>query len=183
MIRRAFVMFTLALAAGLGASSTVAQSPPNTVALQPSPDIPGVIAGGTMPEVVIKGLTSSDDPLWLPDVGLIFSEFAGQPHRAAGRARPARHVHRRSAQPAWHDRRRAGPDHFDPDEARFDGTSRGVAERAKRKSSRRIGRARLSAVRTTSSPTRKAACTSRTRRAMPRAARLPRCTTCRLAAN
>ena len=33
-----------------------------------------VIAGGTMPEVVIKGLTSSDDPLWVPNVGLLFSE-------------------------------------------------------------------------------------------------------------
>ena len=28
-----------------------------------------------MPEVVIKGLTSSDDPLWLPNIGLVFSEF------------------------------------------------------------------------------------------------------------
>ncbi len=27
-----------------------------------------------MPEVVIKGLTSSDDPLWLPNIGLVFSE-------------------------------------------------------------------------------------------------------------
>src|SRR6185503_19721812 len=51
-----------------------AQSPPNTVELQPSPDIAGVIAGGTMPEVVLKGLTSSDDPMWLPNIGLIFSE-------------------------------------------------------------------------------------------------------------
>ena len=74
MIRRTLVTLTLALAAGLSVSSTVAQSPPNTVQLQPSPDIPGVIAGGTMPEVVIKGLTSSDDPLWLPNIGLIFSE-------------------------------------------------------------------------------------------------------------
>jgi hypothetical protein len=61
MIRRTLVTLTLALAAGLSVSSSVAQSPPNTVALQPSPDIPGVIAGGTMPEVVVKGLTSSDD--------------------------------------------------------------------------------------------------------------------------
>ena len=29
-----------------------------------------------MPEVVVKGLKSSDDPLWLPGIGLIFSEFA-----------------------------------------------------------------------------------------------------------
>jgi gluconolactonase len=74
MIRQAFASLTLALAVGLGASPSAAQSPPNTVAFQPSPNIPGVIAGGTMPQVVIKGLTSSDDPLWLPDVGLIFSE-------------------------------------------------------------------------------------------------------------
>jgi gluconolactonase len=73
MIRHALATISLALAA-LGLSSSLAQTPPNPVALQPSPDIPGVIAGGTMPEVVIKGLTSSDDPFWLPGVGLIFSE-------------------------------------------------------------------------------------------------------------
>src|SRR5882724_8201725 len=70
MIRNAFVTFALAL----GVSSVLAQTPPNTVQLQPAPDIPGVIKGGTMPEVVIKGLTSSDDPFWLPNVGLIVSE-------------------------------------------------------------------------------------------------------------
>src|SRR5215510_15397545 len=70
MIRRAFVTLSLALIV----SSVVAQTPPNTVQLQPAPDIKGVIAGGTMPEVVVKGLTSSDDPLWLPNIGLIFSE-------------------------------------------------------------------------------------------------------------
>lgn len=74
MIRHAFATLTLALAASLCAFQAFAQSPPNTVALQPAPDIPGVIAGGTMPEVVVKGLTSSDDPLWLPNIGLIFSE-------------------------------------------------------------------------------------------------------------
>jgi len=74
MIRRTLVTLTLALAAGLSASASFAQSWPNTVELQLAPDIPGVIAGGTMPEVVVKGLTSSDDPLWIPNVGLIFSE-------------------------------------------------------------------------------------------------------------
>lgn len=74
MIRQAFLTLTLALAAGLGLSPATAQTPPNTVALQPAPNIPGVIAGGTMPEVVLKGLTSSDDSFWLPNVGLIFSE-------------------------------------------------------------------------------------------------------------
>src|SRR5262245_17563647 len=74
MTRPAFMTLTLALAAALGISSAAAQSPPNTVQLQPAPDIPGVIAGGTMPEAVVKGLTSSDDPLWLPNIGLVFSE-------------------------------------------------------------------------------------------------------------
>ena len=74
MIRQALATLTLALAAGLGVSPATAQTPPNTVQLQPAPDIAGVIAGGTMPEVVIKGLTSSDDPMWLPNIGLVFSE-------------------------------------------------------------------------------------------------------------
>ena len=74
MIRPTLVSLTLALISALGASFSVAQTPPNTVQLQPAPDIPGVIAGGTMPEVVVKGLTSSDDPLWLPNIGLLFSE-------------------------------------------------------------------------------------------------------------
>src|SRR4051812_29425035 len=74
MIRQALVRSIVVLGACFCVSSTVAQTPPNTVQLQPSPDIPGVIAAGTMPEVVIKGLTSSDDPLWVPNVGLLFSE-------------------------------------------------------------------------------------------------------------
>ena len=56
MIRHALVTLTLALAAGAGVSSTVAQTPPNTVQLQPAPDIAGVIAGGTMPEVVASSV-------------------------------------------------------------------------------------------------------------------------------
>jgi gluconolactonase len=74
MVRRALVTLTFALAAGLSVTSASAQSWPNTVELQLAPDIPGIIAGGTMPEVVVKGLTSSDDPLWVPNIGLIFSE-------------------------------------------------------------------------------------------------------------
>src|SRR5215510_12948305 len=31
-----------------------------------------------MPEVVVKGLTSSDDPMWVPNIGLIFSEAAAK---------------------------------------------------------------------------------------------------------
>src|SRR6478609_1722051 len=74
MIRRALIALTIALAAGLGTPAVFAQTPPNTTQLQPAPDMPGIIAGGTMPEVVLKGLTSSDDSFWLPNVGLIFSE-------------------------------------------------------------------------------------------------------------
>jgi gluconolactonase len=74
MTRHALMALAVALAAALSVCPTAAQSPPNTVQLQPAPDIAGVIAGGTMPEVVLKGLTSSDDPLWLPNIGLIFSE-------------------------------------------------------------------------------------------------------------
>ena len=74
MIRRTLMTLTLALAAGLSAPAAFAQSWPNTVELQLAPDLPGIIAGGTMPEMVVKGLTSSDDPLWIPEIGLIFSE-------------------------------------------------------------------------------------------------------------
>jgi sugar lactone lactonase YvrE len=62
------------LAFALAACPVFAQTPPNTTQLQPAPDIPGVIKGGTMPEVVIQGLTSADDAFWLPNVGVVFSE-------------------------------------------------------------------------------------------------------------
>jgi gluconolactonase len=74
MLCQVLVALTFALAAGLGMSPVFSQTPPNTTQLQPAPDIPGVIKGGTMPEVVIKGLTSADDAFWLPNVGVVFSE-------------------------------------------------------------------------------------------------------------
>ena len=74
MSRQVLVAWTFALAAGLGMASAFAQTPPNTAQLQPAPDIPGVIKGGTMPEVVIKGLTSADNSFLLPNVGVVFSE-------------------------------------------------------------------------------------------------------------
>jgi sugar lactone lactonase YvrE len=55
-------------------SPAAAQSPVNQVILQPAPDIPGVIKAGTLPEIVVRGLRAADDPLWLPTVGLIFTE-------------------------------------------------------------------------------------------------------------
>ena len=56
-------------------AALLAQAPaPDTVVVQPSPAIAGVISGGTRPEVVVKGLRSADDPIWVPNVGLVFTE-------------------------------------------------------------------------------------------------------------
>jgi gluconolactonase len=62
------------LAPCIGASSVAAQPAPNTVVLQPAPEIGGVIKGGTVPAIVVRGLQSADDPIWLPGIGLVFSE-------------------------------------------------------------------------------------------------------------
>ena len=45
-----------------------------SVATAQTPDIPGVIKGGTEAQVVVRGLRSADDPIWVPDVGLLFTE-------------------------------------------------------------------------------------------------------------
>lgn len=60
----------------LGVFPVSAQIAPGTVVLDPAPDIPSVIKGGTRPEVVVRGLRSADDPLWLPGIGLVFTESA-----------------------------------------------------------------------------------------------------------
>jgi len=65
------------LAACMGVSSASAQPAPNTVVLLPAPDIAGVIKGGTKPEIVARGLKSADDPIWLPNTGLLFTESQG----------------------------------------------------------------------------------------------------------
>lgn len=59
-------MRILATALGLlvGASGASAQTPA----------IHGVINAGTEAEVVVKGLRSADDPIWVPGVGLLFTE-------------------------------------------------------------------------------------------------------------
>jgi gluconolactonase len=46
------------------------------VATAQTPDIAGVIKGGTQPEVVVKGLRAADDPIWVSGVGLLFTESA-----------------------------------------------------------------------------------------------------------
>jgi len=65
------------LATCMGVSSASAQPAPNTVVLLPAPDIAGVIKGGTKPEIVARGLKSADDPIWLPNIGLLFTESQG----------------------------------------------------------------------------------------------------------
>ena len=70
-------MVAVGVAGWLGVSFLSAQTPPNTVVLQPAPDIPGVITGGTLPEIVVRGLRSADDPIWLQNIGLVFSESQG----------------------------------------------------------------------------------------------------------
>src|SRR5688572_10372298 len=48
--------------------------PPASIPRQPSTAIDGVIEGGTRPQVIATGLKGADDPVWVPDVGLLFSE-------------------------------------------------------------------------------------------------------------
>ena len=65
---------TLAVAAGFGTAQTPAQPATGSIRLQPSPEIAGVIKGGTQPQVIATGLNGADDPIWLPTVGLVFAE-------------------------------------------------------------------------------------------------------------
>jgi gluconolactonase len=51
-----------------------AQSATGTIPLRPSPEIAGVIKGGTSPRLIAAGLMGADDPIWLPNIGLVFSE-------------------------------------------------------------------------------------------------------------
>jgi gluconolactonase len=67
-------LVTVAIAGWLGASLLSGQTSPNVTVAQPAPDIPGIVRGGTLPEIVVRGLTSADDPVWLPNIGLVFSE-------------------------------------------------------------------------------------------------------------
>jgi gluconolactonase len=60
------IFFVLVVAFLIAAAAADAQTP----------DIPGVIKAGTQPEVVVKGLRASDDPIWVPGVGLLFTESA-----------------------------------------------------------------------------------------------------------
>jgi gluconolactonase len=64
----------VALAAASGTAQAPAQSATAAIPLPPSPEIAGVIKGGTQPQVIAAGLKGADDPIWLPGVGLVFTE-------------------------------------------------------------------------------------------------------------
>ena len=66
------VMFAVAAEPGLAQGPV--QSATASIRVQPSPEIAGVIKGGTQPQVIATGLDGADDPIWLPEVGLIFTE-------------------------------------------------------------------------------------------------------------
>jgi len=51
-----------------------AQSATGSIRVQASPEIAGVIKGGTQPQVIATGLDGADDPIWLPEIGLVFTE-------------------------------------------------------------------------------------------------------------
>ena len=57
-----------------GAAQVPAQSATGSIRVQPSPEIAGVIKGGTEAQVIATGLDGADDPIWLPEVGLLFTE-------------------------------------------------------------------------------------------------------------
>ena len=77
MTQHTLAALIMVLPGYLGVSSASAQTAPNTVVLQPAPDIVGVIKGGTRPEIVVRGLKGADDPIWLPNIGLVFTESQG----------------------------------------------------------------------------------------------------------
>jgi len=64
----------LATAAAPGTAQAPAPSATGSIRVQPSPEIGGVIKGGTQPKVIATGLDGADDPIWLPGVGLVFTE-------------------------------------------------------------------------------------------------------------
>jgi hypothetical protein len=64
----------LAVAARLDTASVSAQSATASILVQASPEIAGVIKGGTQALVIATGLNGADDPIWLPEIGLVFTE-------------------------------------------------------------------------------------------------------------
>ena len=73
-MRAAAYLVTFGVLAGCGVSLMAAQPAAGTIPLQAAQAIAGVIKGGTQPQVIATGLNGADDPIWIPDVGLLFSE-------------------------------------------------------------------------------------------------------------
>src|SRR5262245_40815908 len=70
------VACSVSLGVAAGPATAQAPGPPaaGSIRVQPSPSIAGVIDGGTLPQVITTGLNGADDPIWLPEVGLVFAE-------------------------------------------------------------------------------------------------------------
>jgi gluconolactonase len=64
----------LALVVSKGTSMVSGQSPSTSIRVQASPEIAGVIKAGTQPQIIATGLDGADDPIWLPEIGLVFAE-------------------------------------------------------------------------------------------------------------
>src|SRR5262245_50048454 len=64
----------IACAAAFGLVTASGQPGPAAIPVEPSPEIAGVIKGGTRPQVIATGLNGADDPIWIPGVGLVFTE-------------------------------------------------------------------------------------------------------------
>src|SRR5512145_354032 len=67
------VMLTV-VAAGRSTPQVWAQSARASIRVQASPEITGVIKGSTQAQVIVTGLDGADDPIWLPEIGLVFTE-------------------------------------------------------------------------------------------------------------
>ena len=77
LLLRSTALMTCFVIVGALATLMFAQSSTATIASQAAPDIPGIISGGTRPQVIARGLKGADDPLWVPGIGLVFSEPNG----------------------------------------------------------------------------------------------------------
>jgi gluconolactonase len=67
-------VFALVLSATL---SGIQGQSASAIPLSPAPEIAGVIKGGTRPQLVAQGLKGADDPVWIPNLGLVFTEPNG----------------------------------------------------------------------------------------------------------
>ena len=64
----------LVVTAAPSTSQVSAQTATASIRVQAAPEIAGVIKGGTQAQVIATGLDGADDPIWLPEIGLVFTE-------------------------------------------------------------------------------------------------------------